>query len=122
MTRLSLDYRALYHKMNVLNFPNISWKMIYVLCIALSMVMLVFYVYSVNELTRGYFVVKNYNKQVSSLLEENRNLETNLAKTSFLAEVMAKAGELSFEKTTNIQYIQIQTQDGSLAKADYINK
>ncbi len=115
MTTTTLSYRALQHKIIPLNFIKINLKLVYFLAILFSLVMLVFYIFTVNELTKGAYLIKNYNKEVVSLLEENRNLQTNFAESDFLGLAQEKAKELSFEKTTNVTYIQIL--QNSLAEA-----
>lgn len=115
MTTTALSYRAIHNKFTSVSFPIINLKMVYVFSTLLSSLMLVFYIYSVNELTKGAYLIKNYNKEINTLLNENKELEANFAKASFLGEVQQKAKELSFEKTKEVKYVEIL--DSSLAKA-----
>ncbi|MEK7664940.1 MAG: hypothetical protein AAB361_02250 [Patescibacteria group bacterium] len=78
---------------------------------------LFFYIYSINELTRGAYLIKNYEKQQNNLLQKNKNLEVDFAKSGFMGNLETKTKELSFEKTKKIKYIQIQTLDDPLAAA-----
>ncbi len=114
MTILTLSYRAIESRVAFIN-----WKIIYSVSILFLLLMLVFYVFLVNELTEGAYLIKNYDKEIKMLFQENKNLEANFAQAQFLGQVTAKAKELSFEKTTNIKYIKIL--ESSLAKA-VINK
>ena len=77
--------------------------------------MLVMYVFLVNQLTGGTYLIKNYNKEIESLSRENKILENNFAEAGFLGSVQNKTRELNFEKTTKVTYVQIL--DNSLAKA-----
>lgn len=115
MTTATLNYRAIHSKITSVNFPIIKLKIVYLTFILLSLLMLVFYVYSVNQLTKGTLIIKNYYKEIGLLTKENRSLEISLAEAGFLGRAAERAGELSFEKTKNIKYIQIL--EGSLAKA-----
>ena len=115
MTTITLSYRAIGKKSTILGFFSINWKVFYLLSILLSVIMLVFYTYSVNKLTEGAFLIKNYNREMEALLEENKVLEANFSRSDFLEIVMDKTKELSFEKTSDIKYLRIL--DGSLAKA-----
>ena len=68
---------------------------------------LLYYVFGVNELTKGSYLIKNYQKEITKLSEENAILETSFADISFLENVQEKAKELSFEKTKSVKYIQV---------------
>ena len=115
MTTLTLSYRAIGRKIESVSFPKINWKIVYVSGILLSLLMLVFYIFLVNELTRGAYLIKNYGKEINLLSGENRILETNSTGVGLLGQVMERAKELSFEETKNIKYVQIL--ESSLAKA-----
>ena len=117
MTTLALSYRAISHKISSVNLPKIkiNWKIVYSSGILLSLLMLVFYVYLVNGLTMGTYLIRNYDKEINLLLDENKILENSFTKISLFKQVTDKAKELSFEKTTNIKYVQII--ESSLAKA-----
>ena len=114
MTTISLSRHIIVDRLASVNFPRINWKIVYLSGILLFLPMLVFYVYSINQLTSGVYLIKNYEKEINLLLEENKILETNFTKTSLLGQVVSRAKELSFEKTTNIKYVQIL--ESSLAK------
>jgi|SRR3989344_4623578 len=115
MTTLTLGYRAINNKIKTISLPIINWRMFYILGILSIISMLVLYVFLVNGLTRGTYLIKDYNKELNGILVESRILETNSNKTGLLVEVLERAKELSFEKTTKIKYVQIL--DNSLAKA-----
>jgi len=110
-TALRLNYKALRHKVNhrvhSLGFPAVHWKPVYVMATLLSLLMLVFYIISMNNLIKGSYTIKNYNKEVQSLLTENRDLQTNFASVSFLALAQERATKFDFEKITGVKYIQI---------------
>ena len=114
MTTITLTYRAINRKITSLRLPRINWKIVYLSGVLLSLLMLVFYISEVNKLIKGAYLIKSYEKNTNLTLEENRNLEISLAKNSFLGRMADRAKELSFEKTANIQYVQIL--DDSLAK------
>ncbi|OGZ62937.1 MAG: hypothetical protein A2639_01450 [Candidatus Staskawiczbacteria bacterium RIFCSPHIGHO2_01_FULL_34_27] len=97
------------------NYFKINWKAVYFLGIIFFLIMLISYVFLVNQLTGGIYTVKSYDKEISALLEENKRLENSFAQTSFLGSVQVRAQGFSFEKTTQVKYINIL--DSSLAKA-----
>jgi hypothetical protein len=84
MSATILSYRAIQNKIISLNFIKINWKIIYSLVILFSLILLMFYIFRVNELTQGAYSIKNYNKKINSLSKENRALEVNFAKSGFL--------------------------------------
>lgn len=115
MTTTTLSYRAINRKITSLHFPKINWKAVYLIGILFSLLMLVFYVYLINNLTKGTYLIKNYEKEIKLISQENNRLEISFADSSFLGEILDRAKELSFEKTKDIKYIQIL--ENSLAKA-----
>ena len=100
-----------------LGFPTLklNWNILCFIGLFTIMFLLFFYVYSVNELTKGTYLIKNYEKQTNNLLQENKGLEVDFAKSGFLGNLEVKTKELSFEKTQKIKYIQIQASDNSIA-------
>lgn len=59
-------------------------------------------------------MIKSYQKKMETLLQENKNLEINLAQISYLDNIQKKTAELDFEKIKTVKYIHIL--DNSLAK------
>ena len=115
MTSLTLTYQAIRDsKIKSLSL-NINWKVIYIVGAISVFSMIVYYIFLVNELTKGTYLIKSFGKEINVLLEENRTLEATSTKSGMLTKTMEKASELSFEKTKNIKYIQIL--ESSLAKA-----
>lgn len=99
-------------------FLQINWRKLYYVVFYLSAILLflflVFYVFQINELTKGNYVTKNYDKEVKTLSDKNATLETIFAEVDFLGDVQKKAGEMNFEKVKAIKYIQVL--DSFLAK------
>jgi cell division protein FtsB len=94
-----------------LALPEVNWRRFYIIgvlmTISLIFLSLLFYVFGVNELTKGSYLIKNYQKEITKLSEENARLEMSFAEISFLENVQEKARELSFEKTKSVKYIQV---------------
>ena len=115
MTTLSLAQRATHQKIRAIHFPKVNWKLFYILGALFFVSMLIYYIFLVNALTKGTYLIRSYNKEVSAISKENRALETNFAETSFLGGVTDKVRLLDFQKTTKVKYIQ--APDNSLAQA-----
>lgn len=115
MTTLALAARSAGKKVKSISFPILNWKIIYTVGISLALVMVISYIFLINQLTEGVYLIKEYNKKVISLYKENDALESDFAKANFMDNVINKTKELSFEKTKDIKYLQII--DNSLARA-----
>ena len=89
------------------SLPEVNWKIICVAGFLASLVLLIFYVWQINGLTRGSYLINIYEKQISRLSDENKNLQFSFAESSFLGEVLAKTQALNFQKVTSVKYIQI---------------
>ncbi len=115
MTTLALNYRAINNKIKSATMPKINWKLFYAVSVGSAFLMLVFYIYAINTLTGGSYVIKNYNKELVKLEQENVALQASVASSGFMGSVQERARELNFEKTTQVTYIEVI--GNSLAKA-----
>ena len=105
MTTIALNYRVSRSKIKSAVFSKINFKLFCLVIISFIVAMLAFYIFLVNGLTHGVYVIESYNKETRVLAKEN----------SFLGKVTKKANELSFEKTTKVKYIEMA--NNSLANA-----
>ena len=116
MTTITLSYKAMSNKVSSLGLPRIHPQLMYGF-LALGFVLLVvFYTFSINQLTKGVYLIKSYNKQITSLTADNRILQARFASSDFLGNTTQRATELNFEKTGTITYVQML--DNSLAQAE----
>lgn len=115
MTAIALAYSSINKKIGSFELPVIDWKKVVIAGFFALASLLVFYVYEINNLTAGAYVIKDYEGQISDLSKENRVLETKFAQNNLLEGITEKTQELGFEKTQEIKYIQIMNT--SLAKA-----
>ncbi|MCX6720401.1 MAG: hypothetical protein NTW11_01190 [Candidatus Staskawiczbacteria bacterium] len=117
MTTAVLGYlkvqKSIQSKVRSINLPVINWKSVCFVGFFVSLSLLVFYVWQINNLTRGSFLVNSYETQISKLSAENKNLQVSFAENSFLGQAMEKIQALNFQKTTSVKYIQIP--DSSVA-------
>lgn len=116
MTAISLTYLSIQNKVKAISLPRINWKLVYIFGILLCFCLLIFYVFSINQLTQGTYLIKNYSKEIDSLSRENKNIETHLAEAGFLDQIYNKVEELRFEKVKERKYIKVL--DTSLAKSN----
>lgn len=120
MTTITLKYLPIISKAQtgaksfVLPKVNIKATMFF---IALSILLLSFYyVYEINNLTNGSYQIKKIENKISVLSFENKDLQTNFAKVSFLDSIQEKTQALNFEKTKDIKYLQIPQTSFARAK------
>ena len=119
MTTATLSFyrvqKNLQAKIDSVNFPLINWRMVCVSGFFISLALLVFYVWQINDLTRGSYLVNSYEKQINKFSEENKNLQVSFAENSFLGQALEKIQALNFQKTASVKYIKIP--DNSVATA-----
>ena len=94
-------------KAAAISLPNLNWKAVCFLGFVASLVLLFFYVWQVNDLTRGSYLINSYQRQVGKLSDENKNLQVSFAQNSFLGQVLQETQALNFQKVTSVQYVQV---------------
>ena len=92
---------------NILQLPKITWRFLGFFGAFLFALLLVFYIFQVNEVTRVNFLIANSQKQIASLVQENKSLERELSQIKSPASLEATFRDLSYEKTQKIHYIQL---------------
>ena len=105
--------KTIQSKVDSIDMPTINWKSVCFIGFLISLALLFFYVVQVNALTKGYYLVNSYEKQISQLSEENKNLQVSFAENSFLGQALLKIQALNFQKTVSVKYIQVP--DNSVA-------
>jgi len=84
----------------------------------MSLALLVFYVWQINDLTRGSYLMGSYEKQITKLSDENKNLQVSFAESSFLGQAMEKVQALNFQKTSSVKYIQVLDSSAKVSVPD----
>lgn len=122
MTTIALSYhrvqKNLQAKLSSINLPAVNWKAVCILGFFMILALLVFYVWQINALTRGYYLTNTYEKQISNLSEENKNLQISFAESSFMGQALEKIKALNFQKTTSVKYIQLLDSAAEAAPAN----
>jgi hypothetical protein len=117
MTTIALNYLKIQKKaqtkVSSIEMPQVNWKVICFAGFFVSLALLVFYVCQINALTHGYYLTNSYEKNITKLSNENKNLQVSFAESSFLSLAQEKIQALNFQKTTSVKYIQIP--DNSVA-------
>ena len=92
-------------KIDSMDIPVINWKAACLMGFIASMILLVFYVWQINNLTKGSYLINNYENQISKLSDENQNLEVSFAESSFMGQALTKIEALNFQKADSIKYV-----------------
>jgi uncharacterized protein YchJ len=108
-------HKNAYAKAKTVELPQINWTVICIMGAIACSFLLFFYIYQINILTKGTYLISSYKNSIAKTSEANKKLEVSFAENSFLGEVLTKTQELNFEKTTAVKYVQVL--ESSLAKA-----
>jgi len=122
MTTAILNFAKAQKKMQVrissIELPSINWKAVCFVGFFVCLSLLIFYVWQINDLTRGSYLINSYENQINKLAEENKNLQFSFAESSFLGQALVKIQALDFQKTTKIKYIQVPQNSTQLSQAN----
>lgn len=69
--------------------------------------LLVFYIFQINTIVRGTYLIKDYETNLNKVSQENKILENNLAQSNSLGNIESLAKSLNYEKVGEVRYIQI---------------
>jgi hypothetical protein len=120
MTSATLTYSRMYKKVqkkiDSASLPDMNWKMICFSGFLMCIFALIFYIYQINILTKGTYLINSYDKKIAEISEVNKKLEVSFAENSFLGEVLVKTQQLDFQKTSSVKYIQIPASSVAIAK------
>ena len=127
MTTVALSYHRIQRvqknvksKIDSVSLPSLNWKAICIAGFLVSLALLVFYAWQINNLTRGFYSINSYEKQISKLSEANKNLEVSFAESSFLGQALVKIQAMNFQKTTSVKYIKILDNSVATAKTENV--
>lgn len=105
-------------KINSIDVPKVNWKAVCFAGFFIAAVLLIFYVWQINSLTRSSYLISSYEKQIDKLLDENKNLQISFAESSFLGQALAKIQALNFQKVVSVKYIQVSDSSAKISLAD----
>jgi hypothetical protein len=74
------------------------------------------YVFQVNKLAKGYYLVNQYETEKTQLLQENKDLQISLADNSVLDKISEKVQNMNFEPNTSVKYVYVLEDSLALQK------
>lgn len=86
---------------------GLNLKIYWTILLISILFLLSFYVFQINSLTKEVYSVRNYEKKLDTLTEENKTLEINFTKISSLTQVENYLLGQNFEKATKVKYIKL---------------
>ena len=69
--------------------------------------LLVAYIFQINAIIQKTYFVKNYEKELSVLAEDNTNLESNVYQANSLGATETRIKDLNYEQIGSIKYLQV---------------
>ena len=107
LNRVQRNIRTIRARVASIDLPEINWRGVCFIVFFVALALLILYVWQINDLTHGSYLINSYQKQISDLSRENKNFQVSFAESSFLGQALEKIEALNFQKTTSVKYIQI---------------
>jgi len=90
-----------------IDLPSINWRAVCVCGFFVLFSLLLFYVWQINDLTKGYYLTSDYERQIEEFSLAKKELEISFAENSFMDQALLKIQALNFQKAMSIKYLQI---------------
>lgn len=90
-----------------IRLPSFSFKFLFKLGFASIVFLSIIYVFQMNAILKGTYLINSYDKKINSLSLENEKLEIKSLNGNSLAEIEALANSYNFEKTGEVEYIKL---------------
>ena len=88
-------------------FPRISLRKIWVASFIVITSLIIFYIFQISKITSASFSVSQYEKIITQLSQENKNLEINLSQINYLANLENILKKFNYEKVGKVYYIRM---------------
>jgi len=84
-----------------------SLKAFWIITLILIGTLLIFYIFQINEMTKGIYLLKIYERKIADLSKENKTLEITSSQLNSLENLEGLVKNLNFEKIDKIHYIRV---------------
>ena len=80
---------------------------LFVLSLILGLFVLINYIFQVGALSKDIYLLDNYQRKLTKLLENNNSLDINFSKVNSLSNIEDYLLKGNFVKANHVKYIQI---------------
>jgi hypothetical protein len=84
-----------------------SLKLFWIISLISIFVILIFYIFQINEMTKNGYLTETYEQKISQLSKENKVLEIASSQVGSLDNLENKIRKLNYEKIGKIYYIEV---------------
>lgn len=98
---------TLNQSLSVIRPLGLNLKAILILTFISIISLLVVHIFQINSYTREVYDLKNYDKKLANLSQENAVLEINFSKANSLENVETYLKSQGFKKVSQVKYIHI---------------
>ena len=85
---------------------KLNLKNVLIINLILIAGLLVFYFFQINEMVKNNYLIKDYERNLVKISQENLVLENNLLKFNSLDTIENLAKNLNFEKVDEVKYLE----------------
>jgi len=86
----------------------LNYKLFWVLTLTLLFLFSAIYIFQINSLASQIYTLKNYEKKITQLSQENKILEINFSKVNSLNNLETYLSNQNFEKVSQVKYIRMR--------------
>jgi hypothetical protein len=90
-------------KFKLENFGKFIWYLGFIL----TTLLVIFYIFQLNSVTEGMYLIKNYDKKIENLSQENKRLEIKFSKENSLENLGSLVENLGLNPVEKTDYIEI---------------
>lgn len=93
--------------MITLNQSALKFNFIFGLSFILIIFLVIFYIFQVNAITASMYLIKNYDKKIESISQENKLLEIKFSQANSLENLRSLVENLDLEEVGKVDYIKV---------------
>lgn len=86
---------------------NLGLRIFWILSLISLASLLVFYIFQVNKIVFGEYLLQGCEQKLNEIIEESKRLEIDFSQVNSLENIETLAKNLEFEKAEKIHYIQV---------------
>lgn len=108
-----MSTQVLIQSISEINLPKINLRKALISGFILITILLIFYIFQISEITRSSFSISLYQREMTGLAKQNKDLEISISQKNSLSNLEALLSNLNYERVNKIYYIRVS--DGQVA-------